>query len=51
MPARFIIDTAGVVRYARVDPDYTRRPEPQETLNHLRGILHHPDAIRMAATR
>jgi peroxiredoxin len=38
MPGRFIIDKAGVVQYARVDPDYTRRPEPQETLEALKRI-------------
>ena len=32
LPACFILDRAGTVQYARVDPDYTRRPEPQETL-------------------
>ena len=38
VPARFIVDPAGVVKYARVDPDYTRRPEPQETLEALRRL-------------
>ncbi len=38
MPARLIIDRAGVVRYVRADPDYTRRPEPGETLEALRGL-------------
>jgi peroxiredoxin len=38
MPARFIVDPAGMVQYARVDADYTRRPEPQETLLELRGL-------------
>jgi peroxiredoxin len=36
VPARFIIDRSGMVRYARVDPDYTRRPEPDETLMELK---------------
>jgi peroxiredoxin len=38
VPARFIIDTAGVVRYVRADPDYTRRPEPEETLEELKRL-------------
>jgi peroxiredoxin len=38
VPARFIITPDGVVRYARVDTDYTRRPEPQETLEALRTL-------------
>jgi peroxiredoxin len=39
MPARYIIDRAGRVRYARTDPDYTRRPEPEETLEALRALV------------
>jgi peroxiredoxin len=38
MPARFIINPAGEVKYARVDPDYTRRPEPQDTLEELKSL-------------
>jgi peroxiredoxin len=38
LPARFIVNPAGVVQYARVDPDYTRRPEPHETLEALKRI-------------
>ena len=38
MPARFIIDRGGVVRYAEADPDYTRRPEPSHTVAALREI-------------
>ena len=39
MPARYIIDRDGVIAYAEVNPDYTRRPDPSEllpTLNRLR---------------
>ena len=35
IPARYIIDRDGLIRYARFDPDYTRRPEPRETLDAL----------------
>ena len=38
MPARFVIDTGSVIRYAAVDPDYTRRPEPAETVAALRAL-------------
>lgn len=38
VPARFIVNTAGVVQYAHVDPDYTQRPEPQETLQELKRL-------------
>jgi peroxiredoxin len=32
MPARLVIDSSGTVRSADVDPDYTIRPEPTETV-------------------
>lgn len=32
MPARYVIGTDGVVVYAEVNPDYTRRPDPSELL-------------------
>ena len=32
MPARYVIDSMGKVQAAEVNPDYTRRPEPEETL-------------------
>jgi peroxiredoxin len=38
MPARYVIDRDGVIRDAQVDPDYTRRPEPAETLAVLRAL-------------
>jgi len=39
IPARYIIDTDGIIRYARSDPDYTHRPEPEETIEALRRIV------------
>ena len=39
MPARYVIGTDGVIAYAEVNPDYTRRPEPSDLLpilDHLR---------------
>ena len=38
MPARFVIDRAGIIRYAESDPDYTTRPEPEDTLTALRTL-------------
>ena len=38
IPARFVIDRQGVIRYADSDPDYTTRPEPEETLAALRAL-------------
>jgi peroxiredoxin len=38
MPARYVIDRDGVIRDAQVDPDYTRRPEPSETIAVLRAL-------------
>ena len=38
MPARFIIDRNSTIRYAEVDPDYTVRPEPEHTIEALKGL-------------
>lgn len=38
MPARFIIDQEGVIRYAEYDPDYTERPEPEHTIDALKQL-------------
>ena len=38
MPARFIIDQEGIIRYAEYDPDYTVRPEPEHTLEALKNL-------------
>jgi len=35
IPATYVIDQSGVVRYAYVNPDYTQRAEPQEILDAL----------------
>jgi peroxiredoxin len=32
MPARYVIGSGGVIAYAEVNPDYTRRPDPSELL-------------------
>ena len=39
MPARYIVDSNGLIRSADVDADYTIRPEPSETLRHLKAIV------------
>ncbi|MQT14556.1 peroxiredoxin-like family protein [Segnochrobactrum spirostomi] len=36
MPARFVVGQDGVILYAEVNPDYTRRPEPDDMLPALR---------------
>ena len=38
IPGRFVIDQQGVIRYAESDPDYTTRPEPEDTLAALRAL-------------
>jgi peroxiredoxin len=38
IPARFLLDPAGIVRWVEADPDYTTRPEPEETLAALRVL-------------
>ena len=39
MPARLIIDRDGVIRYAEINPDYTVRPDPGETIAALKEIV------------
>jgi peroxiredoxin len=39
MPARYVIGQDGVIRYAEVNPDYTRRPEPGDMLPVLRSSV------------
>lgn len=36
MPGRFVIGQDGTILYAEVNPDYTRRPEPEDMLPALR---------------
>ena len=38
MPARFVIDRGGIIRYVDSDPDYTTRPEPEDTVTALRTL-------------
>jgi peroxiredoxin len=39
MPARYIIDQQSKIVYAEMDPDYTVRPEPQDTVAALQKLL------------
>jgi peroxiredoxin len=39
MPARYVIGQDGVIAYAEINPDYTRRPEPDELLPVLERLL------------
>ena len=38
MPARYIIDSNGVIAYAEVNADYTKRPDPSELVPVLRRL-------------
>ena len=38
MPARYVIDQSGVIRAAEVHPDYTKRPEPSQTVEELKKL-------------
>ncbi|MCC2656387.1 MAG: alkyl hydroperoxide reductase/Thiol specific antioxidant/Mal allergen [Panacagrimonas sp.] len=38
MPARYVIGRDGVIAYAEVNADYTRRPDPSELLPTLRRL-------------
>lgn len=39
VPARFLVDGDGIVRLVQADPDYTRRPEPETTVEALRALV------------
>jgi peroxiredoxin len=38
MPSRYVVGRDGVIAYAEVNPDYTRRPDPAELLPVLRRL-------------
>jgi peroxiredoxin len=38
LPATYVIDSAGIVRYAFVDPDYTHRADPEVLIGVLRDL-------------
>jgi peroxiredoxin len=38
MPARYVIAEDATILYAEVNPDYTRRPEPEDMLPSLRRV-------------
>ena len=38
MPGRFILNRQGIVVSAEVNPDYTKRPEPEEITKTLKQI-------------
>jgi len=38
MPARYVIDTEGVIRAGDVNADYTVRPEPSEAVKVLKAL-------------
>ena len=38
IPARVVVDRDGVIRSVDADPDYTRRPEPEASLEVLRTL-------------
>ena len=38
IPARLVVDKGGIVRAADIDPDYTRRPEPDKTLADVKAL-------------
>ena len=38
MPARFLIDSTGIIRSTEVHPDHTIRPEPTEMIDIMKSI-------------
>lgn len=44
IPGSYMIDREGIIRFASADADYTRRPEPEETLGALgSSLVREPD--------
>lgn len=39
IPTALIVDSGGVVRHTNINADYTNRPEPEDTLAVLKGII------------
>lgn len=39
MPATYVIDTNGIITYAFVDPDYTKRLEPTEIVEIIKNMM------------
>ncbi len=38
IPARFVVDSGGIIRVADIDVDYTRRPEPSKTVADVKSL-------------
>lgn len=38
IPARFVVSKDGIIRKVDADPDYTRRPEPDDTVEFLSSL-------------
>jgi peroxiredoxin len=38
VPGTYVIDATGIIRHASADADYTRRPEPEETLAAIEAL-------------
>ena len=38
VPGTYVIDRQGIIRYASADADYTKRPEPEETLAAIEAL-------------
>ena len=38
VPSRWVVDARGILRHVFDDPDYTTRPEPDDTVAELRKI-------------
>ena len=38
VPGSYVIDAGGTIRHASADADYTRRPEPEETVAALEAL-------------
>jgi peroxiredoxin len=39
VPGRLVVDQQGIVRSTSFDPDYTHRPEPEATVEVVKGLI------------
>ena len=39
VPGRLVVDQQGIIRSTDFDPDYTHRPEPQATVEVVKGLV------------
>jgi peroxiredoxin len=51
IPATYVVDRGGIIRHAELDPDYTRRMEPQAIIGLLEAIARESGSLDDALAR